>query len=228
MQSAGEGADGDNVEEQLVALNQDEGGFEAAEDGLEANIPIDPEEEEHNAKESINVDKGDDFPCFGQSQDDASDEEIVYEFKDCDAAFECVATEATSSSEPAPVGVSPAGTIKTMAAFMFLEQVGLSEIPNVPGVGMGVHTTTQCWQIRYPRATGKQSPGRCWGDLKKKGFVPPCRALLECLLWCWEVHLAENPTCAVSAGKIQLLKGAIKADLGRDVKQFVQCLHGLP
>ena len=53
---------------------------------------------------------------------------------------------------------------------------------------------------------------------KKKGFVPPCRALLECLLWCWEVHLAENPTCAVSAGKIQLLKGAIKADLGRDVK----------
>ncbi|CAL1125653.1 unnamed protein product [Cladocopium goreaui] len=199
-------------------MNLDEGGFEAAEDGLEANIPIDPEEEEHNAKESINVDKGDDFPCFGQSQDDASDEEIVYEFKDCDAAFECVATEATSSSEPAPVGVSPAGTIKTMAAFMFLEQVGLSEIPNVPGVGMGVHTTTQCWQIRYPRATGKQSAGRCWGDLKKKGFVPPCRALLECLLWCWEVHLAENPTCAVSAGKIQLLKGAIKADLGRDVK----------
>ena len=184
MQSAGEGADGDNVEEQLVALNQDEGGFEAAEDGLEANIPIDPEEEEHNAKESINVDKGDDFPCFGQSQDDASDEEIVYEFKDCDAAFECVATEATSSSEPAPVGVSPAGTIKTMAAVMFLEQVGLSEIPNVPGVGMGVHTTTQCWQIRYPRATGKQSAGRCWGDLKKRGL---CLLAVHCWNACFGV-----------------------------------------
>ena len=161
------------MEEQLVALNQDEGGFEAAEDGLEANIPIYPEEEEHNAKESINVDKGDDFPCFGQSQDNASGEEIVYEFKDCDAAFECVATEATSSSEPAPVGVSPAGTIKTMAALCFWSKLGFLRFPTSQVLGWGCTLPPNAGKFATLVQLASNQPEGVGVTLKKRSLCLP-------------------------------------------------------
>eukprot|EP00438_Fugacium_kawagutii_P015564 Skav230977 [mRNA] locus=scaffold4:81200:81796:- [translate_table: standard] len=197
------------MEQQLVALNKDEPMLEAAEDGLEALIPADDEQE---GSEAVNPQSTQDANAFSEDEG-----QTVFEFKECDAMFECSAKEAPSCDLDVQVGVSPSGSFKDMAAFIFLSKVGLTEIPNVQGAGIGVHLTTKCWQVRYPNPTGKQSTARSWGDLKK-GTVPPCRALLQCLLWCWESHHKVNPGCDITKSKIQLLKGALVADVGRDVK----------
>lgn len=162
------------MEQQLVAMHQDEPTCEAAEDALEALIPPNTENEEANPGGEGHHDPNGP-PCddaVGDSEgNDASDEEVVWEFKDCEVAFECEAK--ASSSKELCIGTVPSGSIKTMPAFMFLDQIGLAEVPNVTGVGMGVHTTTQCWQVRYPCESGQQSAGRKWGTLKNKGYVPP-------------------------------------------------------
>eukprot|EP00438_Fugacium_kawagutii_P028480 Skav205456 [mRNA] locus=scaffold4682:42498:43100:- [translate_table: standard] len=199
------------MEAQLVALSKDDSTFEAAEDALEALIPA---EDEHQDPEAVNHHSDEDAPA--SSEDEG---ETVFEFKDCDAMYECCSKETSSCDLDLQVGVSPSGSFKDMAAFIFLNQVGLAEIPNVQGAGVGVHLTTKCWQVRYPNPTGKQSTARSWGNLKKgKGIVPPCRALLQCLLWCWESHDKVNPGCDITKTKIQLLKGALVADVGRDIK----------
>ena len=209
----------DDVDMQLAAMNNDESQQEMAEAALELNIDVAPEHPDAVGggppiSLDANIESGgkDD----GESDLDAGD---VWEFTVSeDTSFhELKEMETTGDSEQAPVSqASASGTFKHMAAFMFLEQVGLTELPNVPGVGIGVHLTIKSWQVRYPAETGQQSAARCYGQLKKQ-WVPPCRALLQCLLWCWEVHSQENPLCEVSESKITLLKGAIKADLGRDV-----------
>jgi len=206
------------------ALNQEEAEFEAAEHGLEELIPNHAAEETDlfDGQDHHMPDKDDHAGPNAHDSDHGfseEEQEVVFEFDDCDAAFVCKGKgeEAAGSSDLPPVGVVPSGTIKTTAAFLFLDQIGLTEVPNVQGVGMGVHLTTKCWQVRYPCGQGKKSAGRCWGVLKK-GYIPPCRALLQCLLWCWEAHRKEHPHCTISAGKCQLLKGAILADVGRDVK----------
>ena len=217
--------DGESIEQQLAELATDEVLEEAAEDGLEnaivANGSFDP----------MDLEGADQHSGFVAAADDVSDKEdsdeepaATWEIGSGDACFICEGESSGASHAELPEAKSPAvgasaptGAFKDMASFQFLNNLGMTEIPNVKACGIGVHCTICCWQVRYPCKSGQQSRARSWGNLKK-GFVSPCRALLECLLWAWQSHLDLFPTCAHSKGKVQLLTGAIMADLGRDVK----------
>lgn len=106
----------------------------------------------------------------------------------------------------------PGDGFKSIPAFVFLEQIHLTQLPNVPGTGIGIHNTTNTWQVRYPAGT-QSSCGRTFGETKK-GFVPPVKALLECLLWAWQQHFKANPSCSVSQERIQIISGALSVNLG--------------
>lgn len=210
---------GDDVEEQLALIAVDEVVGEAAEDGLEA--AMDNDEKNMEAMESECGQKGD--GPLGEDGEDGDESDLdnapVWELGSGDAFFVCPGPKSTSAHEPSPQGMKPPScTFKDMPSFTFLENLGLTELPSVQGCGLGVHSTISCWQLRYPSDSGPQSAARSWGDFKNKGFVSPCLALLQCLHWAWESHCAMNPTCVYSRGSVQLLKGAILADLGRDVK----------
>lgn len=203
---------------QLAEMNQDQPNEEAAEVGLEANMdsaPMHPDSVEGESLAVVAANEAD-F-ADAESGDEGSNAGEVWEFTlgEASVVHEVKAVQ-KSDDGTTPVTQSPLGTFQTMASFLFLQGVGLTDLPNVEGVGIGVHLTIKSWQVRYPAQVGQQSAARCFGALKK-GWVPPCRALLQCLLWCWETHLKENPSCPVSFGKVQLLKGAIKADLGKNV-----------
>lgn len=205
---------------QLAEMNQDQLNEEAAESGLEANVenaPMHPDTVEGESSAAVAAYEVD-FEN-AESDDEVSDAGEVWEFTVGEASVvHEIKTVQKSDDGTTPVTQAPtSGTFQTMASYLFLQGVGLTDLPNIEGVGIGVHLTIKSWQVRYPAQVGQQSAARCFGALKK-GWVPPCRALLQCLLWCWETHLKENPSCPVSAGKVQLLKGAIKADLGKNVE----------
>ena len=124
--------------------------------------------------------------------------------------------EIDADSPPVSVKISNE-KLADCPAFNFLECAGLTQLPNLKGVGIGIHYTTNTFQVRYPAAHQK-STGRTFGNLKGKGYVPPVAALLECLLWAWEQHASNNPGCTVSKERIQVLIGALKVKLGHDVK----------
>ena len=124
--------------------------------------------------------------------------------------------EGHSHTPPVAVNISNE-KLADCPAFNFLETAGLTQLPNLKGVGIGVHYTTNTFQVRYPAAHQK-STGRTFGNLKGKGYVPPVAALLQCLLWAWEQHASDNPNCTVSKERIQVLVGALKVNLGHDVK----------
>eukprot|EP00438_Fugacium_kawagutii_P030026 Skav210977 [mRNA] locus=scaffold712:63115:72325:- [translate_table: standard] len=211
---------GDDVDAELALVAVDEVVGEAAEGALEAAMTND--EMNMEAMESESGQPGD--GPLGEDGEESLESDLdnapVWEFGSGDAFFVSPGPESTSSTcEPSPKGTkAPSCTFKDMPSFTFLENLGLTEIPAVQGCGLGVHSTISCWQLRYPADSGPQSAARSWGNIKKRGFVSPCKALLQCLHWAWESHAALNPTCEYSKGRVQLLKGAILADLGRDVK----------
>ena len=131
---------------------------------------------------------------------------------------EIPSTEATQSAvSEKPVTKKISGdSFKDVPAFQFLDMIGLTVLPNVPGTGIGIHHTTNTWQIRYPAANQK-SVARTFGNCKK-GYVSPVRALLQCLLWAWQQHGKENLSCAVTLERIQVIEGALKVNLGHDVE----------
>ena len=208
--------DEDEIEKQLAELAVDQVMEEAAEDGLESAMVAQPHPdpvEQEVVQPSAQVQ--------GDSEEEEEEEEskFTWELASGDAFFISKGpAEAKPSAEAAKDVAAPIGTFKDMPSFQFLEQLGMTEIPNVEECGIGVHFTNNVWQVRYPCKSGKKSAARSWGVLKKKGFVSPCKALLECLHWAWQSHLEFNPDCAYTKGKVQVLKGAIMADLGRDVK----------
>ena len=148
-----------------------------------------------------NIDQGDEHmhsEAEQGSEDEGSEgESFVWEFPDGGHVFEVPAEieEKDKGSEPASeVAVAISGpkltTFENVPAFAFLSKIGLTMLPNCPGVGIGIHATTKCWQIRYP-ADGQASVARSFGHLKK-GFVSSSEALLRCLLWVWQQHSAKT------------------------------------
>ena len=218
--------DHQEIEEQLALAASHEEAVQGAEEDLEANIIAvashENEEDEvgGHGTASANVAHCLDDSDEDQEQnfDDAMDSfDAVFVFSDEGDGDDNVKFQEGKSEGSVSMNFS-GGTFDEMPAWKFLSSMNMTELPNMKGVGVGVHLTTCCWQIRYPPTSpGKQaSVARSWGKLKK-GHVSQCKALLQCLLWIWQTHAESNPTCAISKGKVQLLKGALIADLGRDI-----------
>ena len=104
--------------------------------------------------------------------------------------------ESEAADSAASVTVS-GEQFKDVPAFVFLDNIGLTQLPNRVGVGVSFHGTTKVWQVRYP-ADDKQSTARTFGHVKGKGHVSSCAALIQCLLWSWQQHAVKNPSCPVS------------------------------
>ncbi len=216
------------MDNELAALANEETVEEAAEDALAAAMSnkeiMEPSEEPLESVARTGCQKEEEIQENQVENDDddddadKSDDEVTWELQSGDSFFMCEASAGVSSSGPAPPeGVkAPSGTFKDQPAFSFLEHFGLTEIPNVQECGIGVHATTNCWQVRYP-SLEKKSTARSWGQLKK-GYVSPCMALLLCLRWAWSAHHVLHPECKYTKTRLQVLDGAIVADLGRDVK----------
>lgn len=208
------------LEAQLAMISECNAVDKGAEEDLELNMK--PEQEQNQDHNEANPDKEDEVMELEiANPGESEDEEIEYDFS-TGVNFVCDGPSGVSSSDPSPpIAVAPpSASFKDMPAFVFLEKLNLTELPHVNGAGIGVHVTIQAWQVRYPPSgSQKASCARSWGNLSKKGFVSQCKALLECLLWAWERHLAENPSCSVSQTKVGMLKGALIADLGRDLEK---------
>ncbi|CAK9039312.1 unnamed protein product, partial [Durusdinium trenchii] len=208
------------LEAQLAMISECNAVDKGAEEDLELNMK--PEQEQNQDHNEANPDKEDEVMELEiANPGESEDEEIEYDFS-TGVNFVCDGPSGVSSSDPSPpIAVAPpSASFKDMPAFVFLEKLNLTELPHVNGAGIGVHVTIQAWQVRYPPSgSQKASCARSWGNLSKKGFVSQCKALLECLLWAWERHLAENPSCSVSQTKVGMLKGALIADLGRHLEK---------
>ncbi|CAK9063017.1 unnamed protein product [Durusdinium trenchii] len=108
-------------------------------------------------------------------------------------------------------------SFQDVPAYAFLDQVNLTQLPDVVGFGIGYHSTTNCWQVRYP-AVGQASVARSFGVLKTRGYVSPCQALLECLLFVWKKHSQKNPGCHTALERVKTLQGALNVKLGFHIK----------
>lgn len=100
-------------------------------------------------------------------------------------------------------------------AFLYLQELNLTELPNVGGTGIGIHFTTNTWQVRYP-AGSQKSTARTFGHLTK-GWKSSSTALLECLAWAWKQHSGLNPGCSTSKARFQALESALNNGLGKDL-----------
>eukprot|EP00435_Cladocopium_sp_Y103_P023018 s1373_g5.t1 len=205
----------DGIDKELAAPDQGECDMENAEDGMVVD--------DHAQDGQPNAEEADLEELFGpmeiEESFDFSDETV---WKVGDGVSFVVSQEDLPLDENSidppqkPVAKAISGDrFKDVPAFQFLEKIHLTELPNIPGTGIGIHHTTNTWQVRYPAAT-KQSVARTFGHTKK-GFVYPVQALLECLLWAWQQHLEKNPLCATSKERIQVIQGALKVNLGHDV-----------
>lgn len=89
------------------------------------------------------------------------------------------------------------GTFDEMPAWKFLSSMNMTELPNMKGVGVGVHLTTCCWQIRYPPTSpGKQaSVARSWGKLSRKGMFHSAKHCYS--VCCGSGRLMPNQTLHV-------------------------------
>lgn len=177
----------------------------------------------------LDVVPGDEFvadePACDDGSDDASETgsqsgDGVWTITDSGAIFTVESEDKSSvgSSEAEKVGIpmSPE-KFNDVKAFVMLSAIGLTEIPNVQGCGIGIHFTTNTWQVRYP-SEKKASTARTFGDhVKGKGKVSCSAALLQCLLWAWQQHGQKNPSCAVCKHRITILQGALNVGLGSEV-----------
>ena len=146
---------------------------------------------------------------------DESDAEVVWEI--ATKSFLCSPESSSPKQVPAAGAVAPSVTFKDLPAYHYLEAQGLTDIPNLQGCGLAIHSTISCWQIRYPVPAGrKASCARSFGHLKK-GYKSSCKALLQCLLWVWKTHLLQNPHCKYSKSRVSDLEMAIADDLGKDI-----------
>ena len=195
-------------------------GLEQAEEveGASAVVPVmvPGEEWEEKEAEAEEAEGAVESEAEGAVESEAeSDEEVVLHFDSADKAFMCKAADPEQSE--AAVAAAP-GTFKSTPSYVFLEERGLVSLPAVDGVGVAVHLTNSTWQVRYPPVPGKKgSRCRSWGKVAKKGYVPPCAALLQCLLWCWETHL-ERTGSALAKDQVEILKEALNSNVGSDVK----------
>ena len=156
-------------------------------------------------------------------QGESESEDAVWTITDSGAHFTIESTEDHLEEPPKPCGppkISMAISIdkfSNVPAFKMLSSVGLTEIPNAVGCGIGIHFTTNTWQIRYP-ADKKCSVARTFGDnVKGKGKVSCAAALIECLLWAWRQHYKQNPFSTECTERIKMLEGALAVGLGKDL-----------
>lgn len=219
-------ADDDGPEKAFALADQEPFQTEDAEQALVAHAPLD-----HVANPEMEVEEDQphvpemEAACKSDpSESEKESEDPEWHFEDSSAVFllgeiaeksneETSGDKATSTT--AEVAVAGA-KFSTVPAFVFLEQAGLTCVPLVSGCGIGIHHTISTWQVRYP-AEHQKSTARSFGNLKK-GYVSAAEALLQCLLWAWQQHQKIYPDCDISKNKVNLLKGALVANLGFHVK----------
>ena len=130
---------------ELAALANEETVEEAAEDALVAAMSnkeiMEPSEELLESVEGKECQKEEIQEKQVESDDnndaDESDDEVTWELQSGDHFYMCEGSAGVSCSDPAPPeGVkAPSGTFKELPAFVFLEQFGLTDIPNVQECG---------------------------------------------------------------------------------------------
>ena len=156
-------------------------------------------------------------------EDESESEDTVWTITDSGAHFTIEPTQDDLEEPPKACG-SPkismavsSDKFSNVPAFQMLSTVGLTEIPNTVGCGIGIHFTTNTWQIRYP-ADKKCSTGRTFGDnVKGKGKVSCAAALIQCLLWAWKQHYEKNPSSTECLERIKMLEGALAVGLGNNL-----------
>jgi len=135
-------------------------------------------------------------------------------FTVCGESDEHQKTSPVDAEKPLSIPIS-GDKFQDVPAFQMLAKIGLAEIPNAVGTGIGIHFTT-VWQVRYP-ADKQKSCARSFGEIKGKGKVSCAAALLECLLWAWRQHQKKHPSCPVCMKQTQMLEGAISVGLGNNL-----------
>lgn len=155
-------------------------------------------------------------------EDDGEVDGDVWSFDDSGACFVLEPPkddeqEIAAPTEPSVCAKISGEKFSSVPAFVFLEKLEMTQLPNCIGCGLGIHFTTNTWQIRYP-AEHQKSTARTFGHVKGKGYVSPVSALVQCLLWAWKQHESKNPSCSKSKERIQVLSGALAVGLGKDVQ----------
>lgn len=213
-------AEAAEVDGELALMDMEEEQFEKAEDALAANTACSEVADPTNEAVVEPADEAMADQEDGGKAEVSSDEEVTWDLSG-DSVF-IVGLENgekpknDDETKPSCSKQIPSQRFNQMESFLFLEKFDLTRLPDIDGAGIGVHTTTCVWQVRYP-GDGKQSCARSYGDLKTKGYVPPCRALLQCLLWSWKQHGLKHGSCDLVKERIQKLTGALNLDLGHHI-----------